>query len=794
VLRKRLNPPRDLFPIDPWRLEINRFDRRLASELVGPGETAFALSNGYLGMRGNHEEDRPIREAGTFLNGFYEHRPIVYGENAYGFPKAGQTMLNCPDGKIIKLYVDDEPFDLETAELVSFNRRLEMREGTLRREIVFLTPTGKRIRLASCRLVSFHHRHLAAIRYEVVAEDAEADLVISSETINRQPLPVQTSDPRMAEGFVGRVLRPAGWVAEGLRAILSFTTPSSGLTLGCGMEHAIETGCAFTADLRCEDDFAVAVFKVRAEAGKPVRMLKFLSYHYGERTTPREIRAQTAWTLDRALEDGFDTVLERQRVQVAAFWERADVEVEGAGTPEKQQVIRWNLFQLLQASARAEGHGIGARGLTGQTYEGHYFWDTEIYVLPFLIYTTPSMARSILKFRYDQLDKARARARELGHPGATFPWRTIDGHEASAYYAAGTAQYHINADIVYAMRKYVEVTGDEAFLRQYGAEILVETARFWVDLGGYIDRQERRFCINGVTGPDEYTAVVNNNYFTNAMARENLRYACETVRYLQTRRPEAFERLQAKTGLADKELVEWETAARLMYLPYDATLGIHPQDDSFLDKESWDFANTPEANYPLLLFYHPLNLYRHRVIKQADTLLAMFLLGNQFSLEAKKKNFDYYDPLTTHDSSLSVCTQSIIASEIGYADKAGEYFDFAVAMDLSDVGGNMMNGAHIASIGGSWLSLVYGFGGMRDYGGEMSFRPRLPAGWTGLRFPLTVRGNRIHVDIGRKETTYTLLGGDGLTVTHEGEALHLAPGSSVLTGKNTEASSMPPEV
>ena len=240
MLRKRLNPPRDLFPIDPWRLEINRFDRRLASELVGPGETAFALSNGYLGMRGNHEEDRPIREAGTYLNGFYEHRPIVYGEHAYGFPKAGQTMLNCPDGKIIKLYVDDEPFDLETAELVSFNRRLEMREGTLRREIVFLTPTGKRIRLASCRLVSFHHRHLAAIRYEIIVEDPEADLVISSEMINRQPLPVQTSDPRMAEGMVGRVLQPAGRLAEGLRAILSFTTSSSGLTFGCGNQVGVE--------------------------------------------------------------------------------------------------------------------------------------------------------------------------------------------------------------------------------------------------------------------------------------------------------------------------------------------------------------------------------------------------------------------------------------------------------------------------------------------------------------------------------------------------------------------------
>ena len=306
------------------------------------------------------------------------------------------------------------------------------------------------------------------------------------------------------------------------------------------MDHAIETECAVATDVRGGDDFAAVVFRVRGEAGKPFRIVKFLSYHYGPDTTSEEVRSQTAWTLDRALEEGFDRVLERQRVYVQTFWEHADVEVDGGTTPEKQQVIRWNLFQLLQASARAEGHGIGARGLTGQTYEGHYFWDTEIYVLPFLIFTNPRMARSILKHRYDQLDKARERARELGHPGATFPWRTINGYEASAYYAAGTAQYHINADIIYAVRKYVEVSGDIDFLHRYGAEMLVETARFWLDLGGFSDRNGKRFIINGVTGPDEYTAVVNNNYFTNLMAQENLRYATTTLRALQQDRPDLF--------------------------------------------------------------------------------------------------------------------------------------------------------------------------------------------------------------------------------------------------------------
>ena len=775
MLRKRLMPPRDIFPIQPWRLETTHFARELADQFLGPSETAFAQSNGYLGLRGSHEEDRPVSEPGTYLNGFYENRPIVYGESAYGFPKVGQTILNCPDGKIIKLYVDDEPFDLERSEILSYNRRLEMGEGLTRREVVFVTPTGKRIRLTSTRLVSFHHRHLAAISYEVTAEDADAELIISSEMINRSPLPVETADPRMAQGFVGRVLRPEGHVVDGRRAILSYTTQSSGLTLGCGMDHLIETENAVVTDARAEDDFAAVVFRVRAETGKPVHLVKFLSYHYGAETTPQEIRSQTAWTLDRALEDGFDRVRERQQDYVRTFWEHADIEVEGGQSPEKQQVIRWNLFQLLQASGRAEGHGIGARGLTGQTYEGHYFWDTEIYVLPFLVYTNPRMARSILKHRYDQLTKARARAGELGHPGASFPWRTINGDEASAYYAAGTAQYHINADIMYALRKYVDATGDSDFLHRYGAEMLVETARFWLDLGGFTGQDGRRFVINGVTGPDEYTAVVNNNYFTNLMARENFRYAASTVRALEQDHPDVFATLAKRTALGTHEVGAWQRAAAQMYLPFDAALGIHPQDDSFLDKEQWDFAGTDPEKYPLLLHFHPLNLYRHQVIKQADTILAMFLLGDQFSASEKKSNFDYYDPITTHNSSLSVCIQSIVATEIGYLEKARDYFDFAVSMDLSDVGGNMQHGAHIASIGGSWMSLVYGFGGMRDHGGNITFRPRLPADWTRLRFRVTVRGNRLQVDIGQAETNYRLAGGSGLTIAHEGEALPLTP-------------------
>jgi alpha,alpha-trehalose phosphorylase len=444
-------------------------------------------------------------------------------------------------------------------------------------------------------------------------------------------------------------------------------------------------------------------------------------------------------------------------------------------TVEMQQAIRVNLFHIHQASARAENHGVPAKGLTGQAYEGHYFWDTEIYLLPFLIYTSPLTAKNLLRFRYGMLDQARARARELGQRGAMFPWRTISGEEASAYYEAGTAQYHINADIMYALRKYVNATGDEEFLFECGAEMLVETARLWYDLGFFSPEKEGKFCINGVTGPDEYKTVVNNNTYTNLMARENLRYAAETVQALQDKKPEVFEALVRKTGLDMQEVEKWKHAADKMYVPFRAATGIYPQDDSFLDRQPWDFKNTPADKYPLLLFFHPLTIYRHQVIKQADVILAMFLLGHEFSLDAKKRNFEFYDPLTTGDSSLSSCIQAIIALEVGEFDKAVEYGRAALLMDLADVGGNVKDGCHIASMGGTWMVFAYGFGGLRDYDGKLTFRPqRPPETQASLRFPLTYRGQILDIEITSDSTTYSLREGEGIAVRHENEEITLS--------------------
>jgi alpha,alpha-trehalose phosphorylase len=441
--------------------------------------------------------------------------------------------------------------------------------------------------------------------------------------------------------------------------------------------------------------------------------------------------------------------------------------------------VRWNLFQLCQATWRAESSGIPAKGLTGQAYEGHFFWDTEVYVIPFLAYTQPRIARNLLRFRHSMLDSARSRAEMVSEDGALFPWRTINGEEASANFQAGTAQYHINADIAYAIRKYVDVRGDVGFLGTTAAEILVETARLWVSLGFF--GADERFHIHAVTGPDEYTTVVNDNAYTNLMARLNLNYAAATVRRLRDETPEAFAALVAEVELGPDEVDTWERVATAMFIPYDEDQGIHPQDDSFLERERLDLATVPEEKFPLLLNYHPLVIYRHQVIKQADIVLAMFLLGNEFTLEQKRRNFDYYDPLTTGDSSLSVAVQSIVAAEIDNMDKAVEYFNYALMMDLGDVAGNVSDGVHVASTGGVWMALAFGFAGARDFDGGLTFHPRLPPEWEQLEVNLRFQDRQLLVRLTHDEHRVELIEGDDLDIELHDQRYQLSVGTPAVT-------------
>lgn len=734
---------RDRYPVDPWRLVESRYDEG------GVSETLFSVGNGYLGLRGNHVEGRGAHEHGTFINGLHETWPIRHAEQAYGFAEVGQTIVNAPDAKVMRVYIDDEPLSFDETEILSYARALDMRTGVLERTVVWQTPSGKRVRMRDERMVSFDERHLAVLRLEVTVENSDAPVTISCQLLNRQdgagiyagdPMASKSEtkagfDPRKAERITARVLQPVEYWQDGLRSALSYQVTDSGMTVAVVADHIVETENEYSARTLIEPDIAKNVFRVQAKAGVPIRISKIVSYHSSRGVPPRELVDRCRRSLDRVGVEGVEALFHAQREWLSAFWDRSDVRI--AGHDDLQQATRWCLFQLAQAASRADGNGVPAKGLTGSGYSGHYFWDTEIYVLPFLTYTSPQWAKNALRARVLMLPAARRRAAQLNEAGALFPWRTINGEEASAYYAAGTAQFHINADVSYALGKYVRATGDEDFLRREAADVAVETARLWATLGFWRGTNgSSTFHIHGVTGPDEYTTVVNDNLFTNVMARYNLRFAARVVGEMVEQDPAAYAALVDRTGLDAGERDAWERAAEAIHIPYSDGLGIHPQDAFFLEREVWDLEGTPADKRPLLLHYHPLVIYRFQVLKQADVVLALFLQGNHFTAEDKLADFDYYDPLTTGDSTLSAVVQSIMAAEVGYQDLAQNYFEQALYVDLGDLHHNASDGVHVASAGGVWTALVSGFGGMRDHDGLLSFDPRLPADWPELSFPL----------------------------------------------------------
>ncbi|WP_051192045.1 glycoside hydrolase family 65 protein [Microbacterium luticocti] len=789
---------RDRFPVDPWRLVETGFDL----DDAGVTESLFAVGNGYLGMRGNHPEGRHAHEQGTFINGFHETFPIRHAEQAFGFAEVGQTIVNAPDAKVMRVYVDDEPLTFDFADIREYERVLDFRDGVLRRRILWVTPSGKHVRVDFERMVSFEERHLAIMVVEVTVLDADAPVTVSCQIVNRQdgedvyggtPTAPRKAgfDPRRADRFAERVLLPQEYWQDKQRSTLSYRVAQSGMTLAVVADHLIDTANPYTMRTLVEPDIAKNVFRVQAKAGVPVRVTKLVSYHTARAGVPaRELVDRCRRTLDRAMEVPVRHHVERQRAWLDAFWQRSDVRI--GGRDDLQQAVRWCLFQLAQAAARADGEGVGAKGVTGSGYSGHYFWDTEIYVLPFLAYTTPQWALNALRMRVLMLPAARRRAHQLTEAGALYPWRTINGEEASAYYAAGTAQYHINADVCFALSKYVRATGDTDFLYRDGVDIAVETARLWATLGFWRSHDGvESFHIHGVTGPDEYTTVVNDNLFTNVMARFNLRFAARTVREMARLDGEVYRRMVARLDLDPAEPEAWERAAECMHIPYSPQLGIHPQDEVFLEKEVWDLERTPPEQRPLLLHFHPLVIYRYQVLKQADVVLALFLQGTHFTPEEKLADFEYYDPLTTGDSTLSAVVQAILAAEVGYQDLALDYFQRALFVDLADLHHNAADGVHVASAGGVWTALVSGFGGMRDDGGRLSFDPRLPAGWDDLQYVMHWHGTPLHVTLRRDALTVAADDGAPVPFCVRGREYVVEPGGEVTVPLSDQGPRIP---
>jgi len=749
----------DAFTVEPWNLRETHLDL----DLLAQTESVFALANGHVGWRANLDEGEPHALPGSYLNGVYETRPLPYAESAYGLPETGQEIINITNGKLIRLFVDDEPFDVRSGELRSHERLLDFRSGVLTRRAEWVSPAGRPVRVSSVRLVSFTQRAVAAICYEVEPVDSQARIAVQSELLTNEQLPSADADPRVAAALEDP-LSGEYYDATGTAAVLVHRTKRSGLRVGAAMEHLIDCPAPVRAESRSFGDGGLVTAAAVLAPGQKLRVVKFVAYAWSRARSLTGVRDQVWAALAAARQAGWDGLLAGQRRYLDDFWNRADVEVDG--DPEVQQAVRFALFHVLQASARAENRAIPAKGLTGPGYSGHAFWDAETFVLPMLTFTTPAAAASALRWRHGTLPLALDRAAQLGLAGAAFPWRTITGQECSGYWPAGTAAFHVNADIAVAAVRYADATGDEEFARGPGVDLVVHTARLWVSLGHYDD--QGNFHIDGVTGPDEYSAIADDNIYTNLMAQTNLLAAADAAKRYPDR--------ACELGVSDEESATWRDAAQAMTIPYDQTLGVHAQAAGFTRRQIWDFARTSAGQYPLMLHFPYFDLYRKQVIKQADLMLAMHMHSSAFTAEHKARNFAYYERLTVRDSSLSACTQAVIAAETGHLDLAYDYLGEAALIDLRDLQHNTRDGLHIASLAGTWIALVNGFGGLRLKDGTVSAAPRLPDGLTRLAFTLIIGGRRLRVEVTHAQARYILTGGDPLEILHHGQPVTLPAG------------------
>jgi alpha,alpha-trehalose phosphorylase len=747
------------FSEEPWSLR----ESGLNLDQLAQAESVFALSNGHLGWRGNLDEGEPNGLPGTYLNGVYEVRPLPAAESLYGRPESGQTVINVTNGKLIRLLVDDEPFDVRYGKLRSHERLLDFRAGTLTRHAEWVSPAGGAVRVASTRLVSFSHRAIAAVLYEVEPVEGRLQITVQSELLANEQLPSPGEDPR-ASFTPDKPLVSEHYAARDNAIVLVHKTKLSGLRVAAAMDHLIDAPAAMRTESQAFEDGGQVNASVPLEPGQRLRLIKFVAYGWSSERSVNAVRDQVWAGLTGARQTGWDGLLAAQRAYLDDFWSRADVEVDG--DVEIQQAVRFSLFHVLQAGARGEERPIPAKGLTGPGYDGHAFWDTEMFVLPALSLTAPDATASALRWRHKTLPAAQHRAAQLGFKGAAFPWRTITGQECSGYWPAGTAAFHINADIANAVVLYLDASGDAEFARAEGFDLLVHTARLWRSLGHHDG--EGRFHIDGVTGPDEYSAIADDNIFTNLMAQRNLLAAASAAEQHPDRAREL--------GIDPEESAGWKDAAQAMFVPYDEALGVHPQAAAFTLHQTWDFAGTPADHYPLMLHYPYFDLYRKQVVKQADLVLAMQICGAAFTDDQKARNFDYYEALTVRDSSLSACTQAVMAAEVGQLSLAFDYLGEAALIDLDDLQHNTRDGVHIASLAGTWVALIAGFGGLRHFDGIVSFAPRLPEGITRLAFTILIRGRLLRVEVTPQSARYLLADGEPLDIEHHGKRLKLSAG------------------
>ena len=611
-------------------------------------------------------------------------------------------------------------------------------------------------------MASFHQLPLFTIDYEIEPLNFSGDVLIESRHNGNIMNHVDPNDPRTAEASFRYLIPISCQMENGASYITSRTTESCLGVCSCVKNVMYQEN---HQEFLFNNNTAICKISTEATQGKKIRLTKYAVFcdtiRYGD------CKKQVAVEMELALSVPLQDLYRKQEEYLAEFWKNCFVEIEE--NEEMDTALQFNLYQMIQSVGKDQYSSITPKGLSGEGYEGHYFWDTEMYIQPFFTITNPGISKKLIEYRYETLNYAKENAQILGHEkGALYPWRTIMGKECSGYFPAGSAQYHINGDIAYSIVAYYLATKDLDFMLEKGAEILFETARLWLDVG---DFYRGEFQINDVTGPDEYTCIVNNNYYTNSLAQYHLRWA---VKFYQMLKPlDDFNILKDKIELQEVEIEEFNQAAENMYLPYDEVLKINPQDDSFLQKKKWDIKSIPADKFPLLLHYHPLHLYRHQICKQADTVLAHFILEDSQNEDTIRNSYSYYEDITTHDSSLSKCVFSIMAAKLGMEKKAYEYFNDAVFIDILNHYRNTKDGIHMANMGGNYMAVVYGFGGFRLKEDGIHFSPILPEQWQGYRFHISYEGSRIEVSIQKNECVFHLEAGEAKPIFVYGKNIFL---------------------
>ncbi len=770
--------PASILNATPWSLE----EEKLETEQVELHQTLFAQANGYVGIRGCVEEgyeDSVKSTEGTYLNGVYSREPIPYGESAHGFATHNQKMIQMPNGKFIEIFLDETQVRFGTKQVVSHKQKLDFKTGILTRETEYLIDEKYKVTIQIERFVSIEIKSLMVTKVQLAVDGFRGKLKVVSGLDSHYEQSARINDPRVTESSSTESIALLDAHADEGQCLMLHQVKGVDAQVVSVCAHARVSGLDYCGGSTINGRTCIT-YEADCDGRSEARFEKRVTY--GHSTSSKDnLKSETLAQHKSNASLSYTDLVTWQQDCYNMFWASSDIEL--SGDDKLQQGLRFNQFHLFQSTGRSGESAIAAKGLTGHGYDGHYFWDTEIYIIPSLIYSQPKLARDLLAYRINTLESAKARARQMSlQHGALYAWRTIGGEECSAYYPASTAQYHINAAIAYAFKTYVDATGDWTLILDGGAEVIFETARLWPQLGHFNRRRHGQFCIDGVTGPDEYTAVVNNNFYTNAMAQMHLRFAVKVADRLAKNHAGQYKRF----ALANEEVISWRNISENMYLPFDDELSINPQDDQFLDKASWDFENTPKEKYPLLLHFHPLVIYRHQVLKQADVILAMFLLQDQFSDKLKRSNLAYYEPITTHDSTLSGCIYGIVNANVGQYEQAMQFLQDAARMDLDNLHYNTEYGVHTACMAGSWNTLVYGFAGMKLRDGVLAFSPVCPDKWCHYQFSIVIKGAQVTVSVTASGAEYKLAKGETLDIIHNGEKVHLIRNKSLFLRNKME--------